>query len=173
MLFRARQGYISLRPPRNRKQHAQPTQPDHRARFFEEYRKEAEEYDREFMGKFDEDLNTTLIFVSFVWCSGIRVLTRSQAGAASESCPYQTPGSNTLRYLWSRARRMLRSVAAAVFPSFRKLDTVKVIQMSHCPSWSRNWIMPPMKDVILDIPRALATDTHHLGRGLCSTVVVC
>ena len=43
------------------------TQEDHRARFFEDYRKEAEEYDREFMKKYDEDLNTTLIFVSFVW----------------------------------------------------------------------------------------------------------
>ena len=42
-----------------------PTQEDHRARFFEHYRKEAEEYDREFMKKYDEDLNTTLIFVSF------------------------------------------------------------------------------------------------------------
>ena len=42
------------------------TQEDHRARFFECYRQEAEEYDREFMKKYDEDLNTTLIFVSFV-----------------------------------------------------------------------------------------------------------
>ena len=40
------------------------TQGDHRARFFEDYRKEAEEYDKEFMKKYDEDLNTTLIFVS-------------------------------------------------------------------------------------------------------------
>ena len=29
------------------------------------YRREAEEYDREFIKKYDEDLNTTLIFVSF------------------------------------------------------------------------------------------------------------
>ncbi|KAF9644475.1 hypothetical protein BDM02DRAFT_3079018, partial [Thelephora ganbajun] len=35
---------------------------DHRARFYEHYRKEAEEYDKEFMKKHDEDLNTTLIF---------------------------------------------------------------------------------------------------------------
>jgi len=43
------------------------TQGDHRARFFDEYRKEAEEYDREFMKIYDEDLNTTLIFVSLVY----------------------------------------------------------------------------------------------------------
>jgi len=49
---------------RNSKKDAQPTQEDHRSRFFEYYRKEAEEYDKEFLKKYDEDLNTTLIFVS-------------------------------------------------------------------------------------------------------------
>ena len=38
------------------------------------YRKEAEEYDKEFMKKYDEDLNTTLIFVSLARCPGTRVL---------------------------------------------------------------------------------------------------
>ena len=51
--------------PGNSQRDIPPTQEDHRARFFEHYRKEAEEYDREFMKKYDEDLNTTLIFVSF------------------------------------------------------------------------------------------------------------
>ena len=41
-------------------------QEDHRSRFYEHYRKESEEYDEEFLTKYDEDLNTTLIFVSFV-----------------------------------------------------------------------------------------------------------
>ena len=36
---------------------------DVRSRFYDIYRKEAEEYDGEFMKKHDEDLNTTLIFV--------------------------------------------------------------------------------------------------------------
>jgi hypothetical protein len=39
-------------------------QEDHRAKFYETYHREAEEYDREFIKKYDEDLNTTLIFVS-------------------------------------------------------------------------------------------------------------
>ena len=39
------------------------TNGDLRSRFYNEYRKEAEEYDREFVKKHDEDLNTTLIFV--------------------------------------------------------------------------------------------------------------
>ena len=35
-----------------------------RSLFYEDYRKVAEEYDKEFMKRYDEDLNTTLIFVS-------------------------------------------------------------------------------------------------------------
>ena len=40
---------------------------DHQAQFYECYRKVAEEYDKEFLKKYDEDLTTTLIFVSRVW----------------------------------------------------------------------------------------------------------
>ena len=36
---------------------------DPRAEFYKHYRKEAEEYDKEFIKRYDEDLNTTLIFV--------------------------------------------------------------------------------------------------------------
>jgi hypothetical protein len=41
------------------------TQEDYRTAFYETYRHEAEEYDREFIKKYDEDFNTTLIFVRF------------------------------------------------------------------------------------------------------------
>ena len=41
-----------------------PVQEDYKAQFYEDYRKAAEEYDKEFHKKYDEDLNTTLIFVS-------------------------------------------------------------------------------------------------------------
>ena len=41
-----------------------PAMEDYRAHFYETYRKEAEDYDKEFIKKYDEDLNTTLIFVS-------------------------------------------------------------------------------------------------------------
>ena len=37
---------------------------DHQAKFYEDYRKVAEEYDKEFLKKHEEDLDTTLIFVS-------------------------------------------------------------------------------------------------------------
>jgi hypothetical protein len=39
-------------------------QEDYRAQFYKKYRKQAEECDKEFLKKYDEDLNTTLIFVS-------------------------------------------------------------------------------------------------------------
>ena len=40
-----------------------PKEEDYRTRFYEVYRREADEYDREFIKRYDEDLNTTLIFV--------------------------------------------------------------------------------------------------------------
>ena len=40
---------------------------DPRSRFYGDYRKVAEEYDKEFMNRYEEDLNTTLIFVSLVF----------------------------------------------------------------------------------------------------------
>lgn len=62
--FRA-QPKCTLRSSRSPKQDAMPTEGDYQARFYEDYRKVAEEYDKEFLKKHDEDLNTTLIFVSF------------------------------------------------------------------------------------------------------------
>ena len=35
-----------------------------RAEFYDKFQREADEYDHDFMKKYDEDLNTTLIFVS-------------------------------------------------------------------------------------------------------------
>ena len=50
-------------------------QEDFRAQFYERYRKVADDYDKDFMKKHDEDLNTTLIFVGYPNSSGARVLT--------------------------------------------------------------------------------------------------
>ena len=41
-----------------------PNQEDHQAQFYEHYREVAGEFDKEFLKKYDEDLDTTLIFVS-------------------------------------------------------------------------------------------------------------
>jgi len=50
-------------PPHSPRKDVQSTQEDVRAEFYEHYRKEADEYDKEFIKRHDEDLNTTLIFV--------------------------------------------------------------------------------------------------------------
>ena len=39
---------------------------DSRTDFFTIYRRESGEFDRDYAGKYDEDLNTSLIFVSFL-----------------------------------------------------------------------------------------------------------
>jgi hypothetical protein len=39
-----------------------------RAEFYDKYKREADEYDKDFIKKYDEDLNTTLIFVSGDLC---------------------------------------------------------------------------------------------------------
>ena len=39
-----------------------------RAEFYDKYKREADEYDKDFIKKYDEDLNTTLIFVSEGFC---------------------------------------------------------------------------------------------------------
>ena len=52
--------------PCHRKQEILSAREDYRSQFYEHYRGEAWEYDREFMEVYFEDLNTTLIFVSFV-----------------------------------------------------------------------------------------------------------
>jgi len=47
-----------------------------RARFYRHYQREAEEHDREFMKKYDDDLNTTLIFVSLARDPHTRMVTK-------------------------------------------------------------------------------------------------
>ena len=55
---------FSLRSGRRQKQEPPPTREDHEAKFYNDYRRVADQYDKEFLKKYDEDLNTTLIFVS-------------------------------------------------------------------------------------------------------------
>ena len=64
-----------LTPLRSLKHGVLPTNEGHRVQFYDNYRKVAEEYDKEFVKQHDEDLNTTLIFVSLAPKSGEHVLT--------------------------------------------------------------------------------------------------
>jgi len=92
------------------------------------------------------------------------------AGTASESCPYQTPGSNALRYLWPEVQRILHSVAliiaSAIVDAFLASEIVRIIKANvrgYHPL-SRNNIMPFLKDMVPEIPCGLAVDVYRLGR---------
>ena len=63
-----------------------PPQEDVRAQFYTHYHKEAEEYDKEFIKKHDEDLNTTLIFVCHLCYGGTRVLTCAAGRSVLRCC---------------------------------------------------------------------------------------
>jgi len=66
---------------------------DFRTEFYEHYRKEAKEYDEEFVKKHDEDLNTTLIFVCLEGYNGDAMLTlmTGRSVLCSDLCIYH-PG---------------------------------------------------------------------------------
>jgi len=98
----------SLRPQCNSKREILSTQEDHRARFFECYRQEAEEYDREFMKKYDEDLNTTLIFVSFMKFQQACAKIWSRLVSFPPLLPHSSSTSN-LNSSLTRVRRLLPS----------------------------------------------------------------
>ena len=93
------------------------------------------------------------------------------AGAASESCPYQTPGSRALHSLAPKVQSTLYLAASIIASAFRRAsegsETVNAVNVNvrHYHPWrSRDKIMPFLKDVVLNIPRALAIDVYHLGR---------
>ena len=69
-LYSMPQYITAIEAPSSPNQNDPPNQADLRAEFYRHYRKEAEEYDKEFMKKYDEDLNTTLIFVRHRRCLG-------------------------------------------------------------------------------------------------------
>ena len=107
------------------------------------------------------------------------------AGAASESCPYQTPGSHALRYIGPKVQSTVHSapsavvsaasaIASAVIRTLRKsktADTIKANAWWYRPWWSRDNIGCFLKDMILEIPRALVIDTYRLARTTVRTPV--
>ena len=100
------------------------------------------------------------------------------AGAVSESCPYQTPGSLGLRYLKPKAQRIVGSATSAMASAFGgALKESKVVRTTmtnaewHHPWWSRRKIKLFLNDMVLEIPRALVIDTYHLGRVITRPLV--
>ena len=76
-----------LTPTHSMKEEVFPTPEEYQAQFYENYRKAAEEYDKEFLKKHEEYLNTTPNFVSYQWRPEERVLIK-------------LPGWTVLRRFW-------------------------------------------------------------------------
>ena len=104
------------------------------------------------------------------------------AGAASEGCPYQTPGSQAIHYLRPKVWSMGHSAASAIIsvPSatsfalgrvFRKSEVIaNIIENAryHHPWWSN---CPRFfRDLASEIPSAFAADIHRLGRAVIWTL---
>ena len=93
------------------------------------------------------------------------------AGAASERCPYQTPGSLILRHLGPKVWRSIRSVRSALGSDLRNvfqqswvIGTIVSSLDVHNPWWSRREIIPFLRDLILAVPLDFASDVYRLGR---------
>jgi len=85
------------------------------------------------------------------------------AGTASESCPYQTPGSRALHHLEPWAKRII----SAFKDGIRGSKTMEVITTNveyYHPWWSRREIIPFLRDMVLELPPALAIDICYLGK---------
>ena len=98
------------------------------------------------------------------------------AGTASETCPYQTPTSRTLRRLGpvllsaaSAAVSVPLIIGSTLTNAVRGSDvmnTIKTNAVYYYPWWSRGKIMSFLKDLALEIPGALSIDFRRLGRAM-------
>ena len=93
------------------------------------------------------------------------------AGAASETCPYQTPGSRAIRFIgrkaWSTLDSATSTVASTLGDASRESATIATIKANlwdHRPWWSRGNVGPFLRDMALGIPQALIIDISRLGR---------
>ena len=81
------------------------------------------------------------------------------AGAATESCSYQTPGSLIVRYLWERGLSTLGNV----FQESRFISLAIGIGR-HCP-WSPGGSLTGFfRHLVLTVPSGLLSDVSRLGR---------
>ena len=89
------------------------------------------------------------------------------AGATTKSCPYQTPGSQFLRYLGPKIRNALAVVASALGNVF--METARTTRDNarfYRPWWSRTNIMPFLRGLGSKIPSAVAADARRLWRAV-------
>ena len=84
-------------------------------------------------------------------------------GTALDSCPYQTPGSTFLRYIGPQIPRTVRS-AMQVFGESQAINTIVMNARFYHPWWSEGNPAPFLRDLVNEIPPALATDARRLGQ---------
>ena len=97
------------------------------------------------------------------------------AGAGSESCPYQTPGSNALRYARPKVRRMLDLATPAVASFLGILQgsaIVYIISRVMRYQRSRGGFWYPLGGMILGILPALIVDVYYLGRAMIQILAI-
>ena len=84
-------------------------------------------------------------------------------GTASETCPYQTPGSRILCYLVHSAPSITASAFRDASRESKAVRTINWNARLYRPWWSRRKIVPFLMDMVLKFPHALAIDIYHLG----------
>ena len=93
------------------------------------------------------------------------------AGSASASCPYQTPASRILQSTTSALISATLAVAPAFRHAYRASATVGVFQSNARHYLSRGKIMSFLRDVLCELPPALASDGVHLGQATIQSLV--
>ena len=89
------------------------------------------------------------------------------AGAVSQSCPYQTPGPNILRYVVHKIPSEPYPSAPTIRNTFMKsrfLDTIVTNIRYHRPCSRRGRVAPFLGDLVHEVPIAFGTDIYSLGR---------
>jgi len=117
------------------------------------------------------DVTLAYVILSITSSSVAFYIFVTSAGTASESCPYQTPGSHALRFLWPQVQRVLHSAFGDIEWKSKIVWTIRAYAQYHHPWWSRAKIMPFLGDMVLGIPRALVIDVHHLLKVMVQLLV--
>ena len=87
------------------------------------------------------------------------------AATASVSCPYQTPGSRSLR----SAIVLVPAAISACKRAIGRSHTAIMLRLNleyYNPLRSRDQIKPFLIDTLCEIPRVLVVDAHHLGKAV-------
>ena len=89
------------------------------------------------------------------------------AGATTESCPYQTPGSQLLRSLGRIFWNTLVVVTSTIGKAFAEtIRTIGARANYYHPWWSKGNIVRFSQDLVSELPRAFAADAHCLWRAI-------